>query len=114
MAKLVQLHFDADFRVEVGNERSQAAVMVLEPGASEGGPDNRHRGSDQWLYVISGEGSATVAGETFMLRPGVLLLIERGEAHEIRSAGQQPLQTLNLYVPPAYAPDGDPLPSGEG
>lgn len=43
-----------------GNDRSQAALMILAAGESAGGPDNRHRGADQWLYVIGGEGEAIV------------------------------------------------------
>ena len=86
--------------------------MVLEPGDSEGGPDNRHRGSDQWLYVLSGRGRAIVNQRAYALRTGTLLLIERGSRHEIRNTGRTPLKTLNLYVPPAYRPSGNPLPSG--
>lgn len=77
-----------------------AATMVLAPGTSEGGPDNLHAASDQWVYVVSGEGAAIVQGETHVLRPGVLLLVERGETHEIRNTGLQPLHTLSVYVPP--------------
>lgn len=97
-----RLRFEEDFKVVAGNDRSQAAVMVLSPGETTGGPDNRHEGSDQWLYVVSGEGLAVVEGEEQRLQSGVLLLIEKGEAHEIRNSGDQPLQTLNFYVPPAY------------
>lgn len=108
-----QLRFEDGFQVVIGNDRAQAATMVLAPGDEEGGPDNRHRGADQCLYVVAGEGTATVEGETHALRPGVLLLIERGEAHEIRNTGAEPLHTLNFYTPPAYTPDGDTLPAGE-
>lgn len=108
-----QITFEEQFGVVTGNARSQAAVMVLAPGDSTGGPSNRHRGSDQWLYVAGGEGSATVDGQVHVLRPGTLLLIERGEAHEIHAEGAEPLRTVNFYVPPAYAPDGETLPSGE-
>jgi hypothetical protein len=31
-------------------------------------------------------------------RARTLLLIERGEAHEIRNTGRRPLRTLNFYV----------------
>lgn len=109
-----QVKFTPGFSVIPGNGRSQAAVMVLAPRESTGGPDNRHPGSDQWLYVASGEGYATIEGQAHLLRPGTLLLIERGEAHEIRNEGDEPLKTLNFYVPPAYSPAGDPLPSGSG
>ena len=109
-----QLRFEEGFTVACGNGRAQAATMVIAPGDAEGGPDNRHRGADQWLYVVAGAGAATVEGETHALRPGVILLIERGEAHEIRNTGAEPLQTLNFYTPPAYTRDGDTLPAGEG
>jgi mannose-6-phosphate isomerase-like protein (cupin superfamily) len=91
-----------DFKVVAGTERSQAAIMVVAPGDAEGGPDNKHDGSDQWLFVLSGEGEATVGHRKQKLAPGSLLLIEAGEAHEIRSTGPEPLRTLNFYAPPEY------------
>ena len=109
----VQVDFSKTFQVLAGNGRAQAAEMTIAPGASEGGSGNRHRGSDQWLYVAAGTGSATVAGRAHALRPGVLLLIEQGETHEIRNEGKEPLRTLNFYVPPAYDENGEPLPRGE-
>jgi mannose-6-phosphate isomerase-like protein (cupin superfamily) len=107
-----QLRFGQGFSVALTNRRAQAATMVLVPGDCEGGPDNRHRGSDQWLYVLSGSGQAVVAGRRQFLRAGTLLLIERGTTHEIRNTGRTDLKTLNLYVPPAYTKKGDPLPRG--
>jgi len=86
--------------------------MVLEPGESEGGPDNRHRGADQWLYVESGSGAAITGRKRHRLRPGTLLLIERGTTHAIRNTGRTPLKMLNIYVPPAYTRAGDELPRG--
>lgn len=107
-----QLRFGKGFRIALGNRRSQAGTMVLEPGGKEGGPDNRHRGADQWLFVVSGRGSATVSRRRRMLKQGSLVLIERGAPHEIRNTGRAPLKTLVVYVPPAYRKDGDPLSRG--
>lgn len=107
-----QLGFSTGFRVALKNPRAQAATMVIASGDAEGGPDNRHRGSDQWLYVLSGRGRATIDGRSHALKAGTLLLIERGSTHEIRNTGRTPLKTLNLYVPPAYTASGDPLPRG--
>ena len=106
------LRFGHGFRVALGDDHSQAAQMTLGPGETEGGPANRHRGADQWLFVISGEGLAVVEGERVELREGTLLLIQRGETHEIRNTGTEPLRTLNVYVPPAYTAEGDELPAG--
>jgi mannose-6-phosphate isomerase-like protein (cupin superfamily) len=106
------LRFGKGFRVAVGNRRAQAAEMVIEPGDCEGGPDNRHRGADQWLFVVSGTGAATVNGRRITLRAGTIVLIEKGDTHEIRNTGRALLKTLNVYVPPAYTKDGDELPRG--
>jgi mannose-6-phosphate isomerase-like protein (cupin superfamily) len=107
------LQFGVGFRVVLGDRYSQAARMTLAPGKTEGGPDNRHRGADQWLFVVSGKGVAIVEGNRVELRAGTLILIERGETHEIRNTGDVPLQTLNVYVPPAYVEGGDELPAGK-
>ena len=95
-----------------GNRRAQAAEMVIAPGDCEGGPDNRHRGADQWLFVVAGKGSATVNGRSTALQPGSIVLIEAGDTHEIRNTGRSLLKTLSVYVPPAYTKSGDELPRG--
>jgi len=87
--------------------------MVIATGDKEGGADNFHRGADQWLYVESGKGEAVINGHVYTLEAGSLLLIERGDKHEIRNTGSSPMKTLNFYVPPAYKADGDELPPGK-
>jgi mannose-6-phosphate isomerase-like protein (cupin superfamily) len=107
------LQFGYGFKVVLGDRHSQTAQMTLAPGEAEGGPDNRHKGADQWLYVVSGTGVAIVEGERVELREGTLVLIGRGERHEIRNTGDTPLKTLNIYVPPAYTDEGEELPAGK-
>ena len=107
------LRFGRGFNVVLGNRRSQAAQMVLEPGDAEGNRDNRHDGADQWLFVVSGTVVAHVNERRIALRAGSLLLIEHGDRHEIRNNGRTRLATLNLYVPPAYSPEGDELAAGK-
>jgi mannose-6-phosphate isomerase-like protein (cupin superfamily) len=104
------LRFGKGFRVAFGNARGQAAQMVIPPGGAEGGPTNRHRGADQYLFVVAGSGLAKVNGRSIRLRPGSLLLIERKDRHEIRNTGKAFLRTLNVYVPPAYTRGGNELP----
>ena len=93
---------DGFFDVVGGTDRSQAATMILDPGQTTGGPENAHADSDQWLYVVSGSGSAVVEGEEVSLRAGSLVLVEAGETHEIRNGGEEPLRTVNVYAPPDY------------
>lgn len=92
----------SDFEVVAGNARSQAAMMVLAPDTSTGGPENKHEKSDQWLFVMSGSGLAIVSNQELILKSGSLLLIEAGEPHEIKNTGKTPLETLNFYCPPEY------------
>ena len=101
------LRFGKGFRVAFEVRRAQAAEMVLAPGDTEGDEDNRHRGADQWLFVVSGTGVATVEGRRVPLKAGVLLVIEKGERHQVRNTGRTLLKTLNFYYPPAFARDGD-------
>ena len=107
-----KLRFGEGFRVAFEVRRVQCAEMVIAPGDSEGGEDNRHRGADQWLYVVEGCGVATVEVDgrrrRVRLEPGRLLVIEKGERHEVRNTGDALLRTLNFYYPPSFRRDGDP------
>lgn len=97
---------------------SQAAMMTIAPGESTSeGSANEHAWAEQWLYVVSGQGEARPAkrrgGKRIKLSPGSLLLIGKGEPHEIvNTSDSVPLVTLNIYTPPAYDDDGEPLYGG--
>jgi mannose-6-phosphate isomerase-like protein (cupin superfamily) len=112
------LTFDEGFHVAFDVRQVQAAEMVIAPGDSEGGPQNRHRGADQWLFIVDGSGVAKVtdasgARRQVDLRPGTLLVIEHGERHEVGNTGTELLKTLNFYYPPAFDADGDPVGPGK-
>ena len=70
------LQFGHGFQVVLGDEHAQAAQMTLAPGETEGGPDNCHRGADQWLFVVARDGrgrrqrreSAAVSGDAVVHR----------------------------------------------
>lgn len=85
-------------------------MMTLQPGEATGeSSDNEHAWAEQWCFVVQGEGSARTRGKKLALRPGSLLLIEKGEPHQIENTGAVPLVTLNVYAPPAYDKRGEPL-----
>jgi len=89
---------------------SQAATMTLRPGASSSeSSGNEHPWAEQWLYVVSGTGVARVGRRSVKLREGALLLIAKRERHVIENRGRSNLVTMNVYVPPAYGGDGEPL-----
>ena len=88
----VRFRFGKGFKVAIGNKRSQAAQMVLEPGETEGGNDNHHRGADQWLYVVSGSGVAAVDGKRIPLSPDTLVLIEKARITKFGTQGRRPFR----------------------
>jgi mannose-6-phosphate isomerase-like protein (cupin superfamily) len=98
------------FQVLHGTPTSQVAMMTIRPGgkSNESGK-NEHPWAEQWLYVLQGEGVARGGKKTYKLAVGSVLLIEKGEAHVIENTGDMPLVTLNVYSPPAYGKDGEPL-----
>jgi oxalate decarboxylase/phosphoglucose isomerase-like protein (cupin superfamily) len=101
-----------DFKIILDTANVQAAIMNLRGGASsDDEPRNEHPNSEQWLFVISGSGEALVgksrqALRHIPLRKDSLLVIEKGEIHQIKNTGNVPLRTINFYVPPAYDADG--------
>ena len=56
---------------------------------------------------------AIINGHQYQLKRGTLVLIQRGDKHEMRNSGRRPLKTLNFYVPPAYSAGGEELPRGK-
>lgn len=92
----------------------QAAKMTLRPGAtSDDEPSNEHPRCEQWVFVISGTGEASIGKRRSSLRrvklaANSLLLIEKGELHQIKNTGKRSLVTINFYAPPAYDDDGEP------
>lgn len=74
-------------------ESSQLAAMVMGVGESSGEYGNEHAGSEQTLFVISGEGEAIVEGESHRLNPGDTIVLEKGEKHQIKNTGSAALRT---------------------
>jgi mannose-6-phosphate isomerase-like protein (cupin superfamily) len=98
------------FRILHRTATSQAATMTLRPGQiSSEDSANEHGWAEQWLYVVAGTGTARVSGRSVRLREGSLLLIGKREPHVIRNTGRSNLVTVNIYAPPAYRRDGEPL-----
>ncbi len=96
------------FEVLHATATAEAALMTLRPGQSTlDKPENEHPRCEQWLYVLSGAGRATVGRSHVSLKEGSLLVIEKGEPHRITNTGRKALVTLNFYAPPAYTKSGD-------
>jgi mannose-6-phosphate isomerase-like protein (cupin superfamily) len=70
--------------------------LVLPPGVSTGA--HLHREVAEFYYVMSGEGTITVGGETAPIKSGDAIPIQLSEPHSVANAGSQPLEFLIVGV----------------
>jgi mannose-6-phosphate isomerase-like protein (cupin superfamily) len=95
---------DAGFQVLETTERSQTAVMSLEPGEESSEEPNTHPTSDQTLIVIDGEVFAEIAGGTETMRRGDSVIVPAGTPHKFTNKSENKVVTFSVYSPPAYPP----------
>jgi mannose-6-phosphate isomerase-like protein (cupin superfamily) len=88
------------FQVLQTSERSQTAVMTLEPGGNSSEGINVHAKSDQILLVVEGDVDAEVGPEKKRLKAGDVCLVPAGTAHRFANAGTNRCVTFNVYSPP--------------
>ncbi len=61
--------------------------------------EHLHTGDEQILYIISGNGEHWVDGRCYPLLPGMVYHISPYARHELRNAGDQPLEMIIVYNP---------------
>ncbi len=92
-----------DFRREVLTaEHSQIVLMTIPPGGEIG--DEVHAGIDQTLVFEEGEAEAVIAGESFPVRAGQVVLVPAGTRHNFINRGSDPLRLWTVYAPPEHRP----------
>lgn len=104
-----------------GTSTMAVGVVVLRPG--DGHSRHNHPGSDETLYVISGEGLQMVEDDDGVpierpVRPGDMIFIPEGVYHGTRNTGWEPMRILAIYAPSGpeallrEQPDCEILPPG--
>ncbi|MDX1663002.1 MAG: cupin domain-containing protein [Candidatus Promineifilaceae bacterium] len=79
-------------------ERFSFGMVVLEPG--KGHERHNHPGSEEIIFVVSGEGEQTVDDEgPVSIRPGASIYIPEGVYHSTVNTGWEPLRLLVVYSP---------------
>ena len=73
------------------SEGSSATLIQLNDPVT----DHAHAASDEFIYVVGGEGAANVAGSAHRLRAGMLLFVPRGVTHRFSQSGRNPLVILS-------------------
>ncbi len=93
------------FEVLQTTDRSQAAVMRLDPGKATGENAESHVESEQLLLLIEGAMAAEIGSERFEMNTGDMVIIPAGVKHKFTNSGRTVAVTFNTYCPPEYAPD---------
>jgi len=94
------VHRGRFFEILQETERSQTAVMTIEPG-QDGGPEEEHSG-DQIVYIVEGEALVRIAGKERHAPAGSLIMIPARTRHHVKNPGRTPLFFVTVYAPPAY------------
>lgn len=81
-----------------GAQKFSAGIVLLAPG--KGHASHSHPGCEEILYVVSGYGTQTVAGEERDLKPGMLVFIPEGVEHSTVNTGWETLKLVAIYDPP--------------
>jgi mannose-6-phosphate isomerase-like protein (cupin superfamily) len=90
------------FKVLQTSNRSQTAMMVLEPGEESGPMGNEHPKSEQVLYVVEGQVVAEVGSERRTLKAGDSVIVPLRARHRFVNKSRRTVVTFNVYAPPAY------------
>jgi mannose-6-phosphate isomerase-like protein (cupin superfamily) len=91
------------FEVLQTGDRSQTAMMTLEPRDATGEKAEAHEKSDQVLLMLEGELSGEVGDERPKLKKGDVIIVPAGVKHRFVNHGQNTAVTFNVYSPPAYS-----------
>jgi len=78
------------------------SVMMFEetvPAGTEGGPFHLHHGSDEVIYVLSGQITCKVGEQVTVGGPGTCAFIPRGIAHGWKNTGGDTARILFMYTP---------------
>src|SRR5262245_46784250 len=76
-----------------------AEIPVPKPGDKPRGP-HRHRGFEECIYVLKGDGTTHAESGEIAIRPGDIVLIPAGEKHMTRNTGNVPLVLLCFFPVP--------------
>jgi len=101
-AKSMGLPGRKSLEIVSGEKGSQAVTLrlveipVAKPGDTPRGP-HFHKGFEECIYVMSGEGCTEADSGKHSLRAGDTILIPPGEKHVTRNTGKEPLVLLCFF-----------------
>lgn len=96
----------------IGAEKISMAVMNCPPGSTVR-PLHSHRGIEEILFILEGEGEAWVDGDVAPFKKGDAVLLPANSRHMVRNTGTTSLRTCSIFSPPT-SPDTYVLYEDEG
>ncbi|GAA4495087.1 cupin domain-containing protein [Hymenobacter ginsengisoli] len=83
-------------------QNAQLGVIqeTMPPGTAE--VRHYHARAQQFFYVLRGEGTFELAGETWRLGPGEGIEVLAGLPHQLRNESAEPLEFLVISTPHAH------------
>ncbi|HEY8344319.1 MAG TPA: cupin domain-containing protein [Bacillota bacterium] len=87
----------------IGAERLSVAIMTC-PAKSIVKPLHSHKGIEEVILILEGEGEAYVDGDRAFFRKGDAVLFPADSKHQVRNTGDGPLVTASIFSAPT-SPD---------
>ena len=85
-------------------ELSMSCCIVKVPEGHSISPEHSHKNSEEFIFIINGNGHITVNDKDYILRKGSGILIEKGEIHALHNTGDKTMEAICIFVPPS-SPD---------
>jgi quercetin dioxygenase-like cupin family protein len=82
----------------IARDQFTAGVSIIGPGKIH--EEHLHEGNQELILVIGGQGEAKISGQTFDIRFGSVIGLERGEPHGFVNTGETDLMLFWIYDPP--------------
>jgi quercetin dioxygenase-like cupin family protein len=87
----------------IGGEQALMCHVRYEPGTTV--PRHSHPEAEQLMWIVEGDVTMTVGGETRELGPGDVVVVNRGVEHELHSEGGLTFVEALAPVPRDHVPD---------
>lgn len=82
---------------DLGAEHVMSYRLVVDP---DSGVSHSHRGAEEALYVLQGEGEIRIEDEVQMVMPGRAVYVPDGAEHSYVNTGEVPLVMVGAMAPP--------------
>ena len=82
---------------------SQIVAMSIPSGGDIG--EEVHPNTDQMIFIIDGDGTAILNGETRKIEEHDVVFVPAGTTHNFKNTGDEDLKLFTVYAPPEH-PDG--------